>query len=62
MYSRLTPLVDILYVCADEGGLRAMWDNVLSWMKKAVEYVALDGPAEAQATTAPTPSRVCFVL
>ncbi len=30
--------------------IRSMWDNVVSWMKMAVDFIASDNPAEADPT------------
>lgn len=39
-------------------GLKNMWDSVVSWMKMAVDFIALDSPAEADPDETPSPSRV----
>lgn len=39
-------------------GLKNMWDSVVSWMKMAVDFIALDSPAEADPYGPPSPSRV----
>ncbi len=35
--------------------IKSMWDNVVSWMKMAVDYIAFDGSTEAEPTGTPSP-------
>ena len=54
--------VSVLCTSDKPVGLRNMWDSVVSWMKMAVDFIALDSPAKADSSKPQSPYRVHTTL